>query len=74
LDKVGITPEVSLLRIIMDGIPPLKEKHLFIKDLRFEKVEVRLYQPKTPTNGQRRGILYFHGGVGLFGSIRKKYI
>uniref|UniRef100_A0A803XZM9 Alpha/beta hydrolase fold-3 domain-containing protein n=1 Tax=Meleagris gallopavo TaxID=9103 RepID=A0A803XZM9_MELGA len=65
--------EVSLLRAIMDGIPPLKDKRLIIKDLIFEKVKVRLYQPKTSTTGQRRGVLYFHGGVGRFGSIRKRH-
>ncbi|XP_008489452.2 arylacetamide deacetylase-like 4 [Calypte anna] len=70
LEKVGILPEVYLLRTAMDGIPPLKDKHLLIKDLKFEKVKVRTYQPKTSTTGQRRGILYFHGGVGRFGSIR----
>ncbi|XP_014133750.2 arylacetamide deacetylase-like 4 [Falco biarmicus] len=70
LDKVGITSEVHFLRAAMDGVPPLKDKHLFIKDLRFEKVKVRIYQPKMSTTGQRRGILYFHGGVGRFGSIR----
>ncbi|EOB00029.1 Arylacetamide deacetylase-like 4, partial [Anas platyrhynchos] len=43
---------------------------LFIKDLRFEKVKVRIYQPKMSTSGQRRGILYFHGGVGRLGSIQ----
>ncbi|XP_052547581.1 arylacetamide deacetylase-like 4 [Tympanuchus pallidicinctus] len=70
LEKLGIMSEVSLLRAIMDGIPPLKDKRLIIKDLIFEKVKVRLYQPKTSTSGQRRGVLYFHGGVGRFGSIR----
>uniref|UniRef100_A0A8C0E635 Alpha/beta hydrolase fold-3 domain-containing protein n=1 Tax=Bubo bubo TaxID=30461 RepID=A0A8C0E635_BUBBB len=66
LEKVGITSEVQFLRIIMDGIPPLEDKHLFIKDLRFEKVKVRIYQPKIPTTSQRRGILYFHGGKPMF--------
>ncbi|XP_057280172.1 arylacetamide deacetylase-like 4 [Pezoporus wallicus] len=71
LEKVGITSEVDFLRAVMDGIPPLRDdKQLFIRDLRFEKVEVRIYQPKSSTTGQRRGILYFHGGVGLFGSIK----
>uniref|UniRef100_A0A8C8BA93 Alpha/beta hydrolase fold-3 domain-containing protein n=1 Tax=Otus sunia TaxID=257818 RepID=A0A8C8BA93_9STRI len=73
LEKVGITSEVQFLRIIMDGIPPLEDKHLFIKDLRFEKVKVRIYQPKIPPTSQSRGILYFHGGVGLFGSILTRY-
>uniref|UniRef100_A0A8C3JEP0 Alpha/beta hydrolase fold-3 domain-containing protein n=1 Tax=Calidris pygmaea TaxID=425635 RepID=A0A8C3JEP0_9CHAR len=71
LEKVGITSEVYLLRTAMDGIPPLKDKHLLMKNLRFEKVKVRIYQPTMSTTGQRRGILYFHGGVGRFGSIRK---
>lgn len=71
MEKLGITSEVDFLRAVMDGIPPLRDKELFIRDLRFEKVEVRIYQPKSSTTGQRRGILYFHGGVGLFGSISK---
>ncbi|NXL05791.1 ADCL4 protein, partial [Mesembrinibis cayennensis] len=70
LEKIGITSEICVLRILMDGIPPLKDKHLFIKDLSFEKVQVRIYQPKISTTGQRRGIVYLHGGVGQFGSIR----
>ncbi|XP_041907313.1 arylacetamide deacetylase-like 4 [Corvus kubaryi] len=70
LDKVGIISEVHLLRIIMETIPPFKDKRLLIKDLRFERVKVRIYQPKTSNNSQRRGILYFHGGVGWLGSIR----
>uniref|UniRef100_A0A8C2SNF9 Alpha/beta hydrolase fold-3 domain-containing protein n=1 Tax=Coturnix japonica TaxID=93934 RepID=A0A8C2SNF9_COTJA len=74
LEKLGIMSEVSFLRIVMDGIPPLSDKRLIIKDLIFEKVQVRLYQPKTSTTGQRRGVLYFHGGVGRFGSIRKSCI
>uniref|UniRef100_A0A8D2NXN9 Alpha/beta hydrolase fold-3 domain-containing protein n=2 Tax=Zosterops TaxID=36298 RepID=A0A8D2NXN9_ZOSLA len=64
LDKVGIASEVHVLRVIMDTIPPLKDKRLLIKDLRFERVKVRIYQPKTSNNSQRRGILYLHGGVG----------
>ncbi|NXU50016.1 ADCL4 protein, partial [Turnix velox] len=70
VEKVGITSEVSVLRLAMDGIPPLNDKHLLMKNIRFEKVKVRIYQPKIPTSGLRRGILYFHGGVGRFGSIR----
>ncbi|XP_066190305.1 arylacetamide deacetylase-like 4 [Sylvia atricapilla] len=70
LDKVGIISEVHLLRVIMETIPPLKDTRLLIKDLRFERVKVRIYQPKTSNNSQRRGILYFHGGVGRLGSIR----
>ncbi|NXG81004.1 ADCL4 protein, partial [Baryphthengus martii] len=70
LDKVGITSEIHFLRVAMDGIPLLKDKHIFTQDLMFEKVKVRIYHPKIPTTGPRRGILYFHGGTGRFGSIQ----
>ncbi|NWH31401.1 ADCL4 protein, partial [Chloropsis hardwickii] len=70
LDKVGIISVVHLLRVILETIPPLKDTRLLIKDLRFERVKVRIYQLKTSNNKQRRGILYFHGGVGQLGSIR----
>ncbi|KFP84901.1 Arylacetamide deacetylase-like 4, partial [Acanthisitta chloris] len=43
---------------------------LLIKDLRVDEVPLRIYQPKNPPSGKRRGILYFHGGAGTFGSIR----
>uniref|UniRef100_A0A670JT99 Alpha/beta hydrolase fold-3 domain-containing protein n=1 Tax=Podarcis muralis TaxID=64176 RepID=A0A670JT99_PODMU len=33
-------------------------------------VPVRVYWPKTPAAGNRRGIIYLHGGAGLLGSIR----
>uniref|UniRef100_A0A8U8BI48 Alpha/beta hydrolase fold-3 domain-containing protein n=1 Tax=Geospiza parvula TaxID=87175 RepID=A0A8U8BI48_GEOPR len=70
LDKVGVISEVHLLRVMMETIPPLKDSRLLIKDLRFERVKVRIYQLKTSNKNLRRGILYFHGGVGRFGSIR----
>ncbi|XP_064586798.1 arylacetamide deacetylase-like 4 [Zonotrichia leucophrys gambelii] len=70
LDKIGVISEVHLLRVIMETIPPLKDSRLLIKDLRFERVKVRIYQLKTSNKNLRRGILYFHGGVGRFGSIR----
>uniref|UniRef100_A0A8D0BPA4 Alpha/beta hydrolase fold-3 domain-containing protein n=1 Tax=Salvator merianae TaxID=96440 RepID=A0A8D0BPA4_SALMN len=42
---------------------------LSIKDLRFDGVPVRMYQPKTLRGGPWRTILYFHGGAGHFGSV-----
>uniref|UniRef100_A0A8C3UE52 Alpha/beta hydrolase fold-3 domain-containing protein n=1 Tax=Catharus ustulatus TaxID=91951 RepID=A0A8C3UE52_CATUS len=55
--------KVHLLRVIMETIPPLKDTRLLIKDVRFERVKVRIYQPKASSNSLRRGMLYFHGGV-----------
>ncbi|KFP28605.1 Arylacetamide deacetylase-like 4, partial [Colius striatus] len=43
---------------------------LFTKDLRFDEVPVRIYLPRAPSESKRRGVIFFHGGCGMFGSIR----
>ncbi|KFQ15052.1 Arylacetamide deacetylase-like 4, partial [Leptosomus discolor] len=43
---------------------------LFIKDLHFDEVPVRIYLPRVPSASKRRGVIFFHGGCGMFGSIR----
>ncbi|NXL35664.1 ADCL4 protein, partial [Glaucidium brasilianum] len=70
LEKLGICSDLSLLRVLLDGIPPWRDSKLLIKDLKVDEVPLRIYQPKWPPTGKRRGILYFHGGAGTFGSIR----
>ncbi|NXY86767.1 ADCL4 protein, partial [Alcedo cyanopectus] len=69
LEKLGICSDLVLLRVMLNGIPPWRDPHLLIKDLKVGEVPVRIYQPKWPPTGKRRGILYFHGGAGTFGSI-----
>uniref|UniRef100_A0A8C8S7H0 Alpha/beta hydrolase fold-3 domain-containing protein n=1 Tax=Pelusios castaneus TaxID=367368 RepID=A0A8C8S7H0_9SAUR len=69
-EKLGICREADVIKCFMYGISPLMTTNLFIKDLKFGKVSVRVYQPKTPSAGPRRGVVYLHGGVGLFGSIK----
>ncbi|KAJ6656856.1 hypothetical protein lerEdw1_003187 [Lerista edwardsae] len=70
LEKLGICHELALIRRAFDGVSPSPDSNLLIKNLIFDNVPVRVYWPKTPVTGQRRGVLYFHGGAGLFGSIR----
>jgi len=72
LETLGICSDLSLLRLVVDGIPPWRDSNLLIKDLVVDEVPLRIYQPKWPPAGKRRGILYFHGGAGTFGSISKK--
>ncbi|NWI85419.1 ADCL4 protein, partial [Pitta sordida] len=43
---------------------------LLIKDLHFDGVPVRIYLPKEAPAGKRRGVVFFHGGCGIFGSIK----
>ncbi|KYO48958.1 arylacetamide deacetylase-like 4 [Alligator mississippiensis] len=69
LDKAGLCYEHDVLRFLVDGIPPQKTNKLLIKNVMFNNLTVRIYQPKVPSAGLRRGIVYCHGGVGRFGSI-----
>uniref|UniRef100_A0A8C4V3H6 Alpha/beta hydrolase fold-3 domain-containing protein n=1 Tax=Falco tinnunculus TaxID=100819 RepID=A0A8C4V3H6_FALTI len=70
LESLGITEEHTLLRLIADGLPASRDSKLFIKDLHFDEVPVRIYLPRVPSANKRRGVLVFHGGCGIFGSIK----
>ncbi|NWU96880.1 ADCL4 protein, partial [Upupa epops] len=70
LEKLGICSDLSFLRLVLDGFPTWRDSKLLIKDLKVDEVPLRIYQPKQPPTGKRKGILYFHGGAGTFGSIR----
>ncbi|NXF05293.1 ADCL3 protein, partial [Smithornis capensis] len=51
-------------------LPACWDPQLLIKDLHFDGVPVRIYLPKEPSAGKRRGVVFLHGGCGIFGSIR----
>ncbi|XP_061456969.1 arylacetamide deacetylase-like 4 [Rhineura floridana] len=70
LEKVGICHKYVIWRLAMNGIPPREDSKLIIKDLLFDGIPVRIYWPKASPARNRRGMLYLHGGAGLFGSIR----
>ncbi|XP_074831696.1 arylacetamide deacetylase-like 4 isoform X2 [Carettochelys insculpta] len=69
LEKLGLCSQVGFVRYMRRGKKLGEDPKLFIKDLQFEKVPVRVYQPRAPSAGRRRGVVYFHGGGWVFGSI-----
>ncbi|XP_074416470.1 arylacetamide deacetylase-like 4 [Larus michahellis] len=69
LENIGICSGVSFVRYMQGRKTLGVDPKLFIKDLRFEKVPVRIYQPKVPSATQRRGVMFFHGGGWVFGSL-----
>uniref|UniRef100_A0A8C8B708 Alpha/beta hydrolase fold-3 domain-containing protein n=1 Tax=Otus sunia TaxID=257818 RepID=A0A8C8B708_9STRI len=69
LENIGICSQVSFVRYIQGRKTLGVDPKLFIKDLWFEKVPVRIYQPKVPSASQRRGVMFFHGGGWVFGSL-----
>ncbi|KAM4650940.1 arylacetamide deacetylase-like 4 [Discoglossus pictus] len=67
-----ICSQIGFTRYVREKLmtPKLGEDpKLFIKDLQFDGIPVRLYQPKSPSAGGRKGFLFFHGGGWMFGSI-----
>ncbi|XP_038015694.1 arylacetamide deacetylase-like 4 [Motacilla alba alba] len=70
LNHLGIIKEHIFIRLITDGLPAWQDSQLFIKDLHFDGVPIRIYLPREPSASKRRGVVFFHGGCGIFGSIR----
>ncbi|NXR08890.1 ADCL4 protein, partial [Semnornis frantzii] len=68
LENIGICSQIAFARY-MQGRSPEADPKLFIKDLWFQKVPVRIYQPKVPSASQRRGVMFFHGGGWVFGNF-----
>ncbi|XP_054251008.1 arylacetamide deacetylase-like 4 [Indicator indicator] len=69
LEKTGLCSQLTFGRYVRQGRKLGVDPKLFIQDLQFNKVPVRVYQPKATPNGQRRGIIFFHGGGWMFGSL-----
>uniref|UniRef100_W5M5V1 Arylacetamide deacetylase-like 4 n=1 Tax=Lepisosteus oculatus TaxID=7918 RepID=W5M5V1_LEPOC len=71
-ERLGLCHQVVFTRwVIARFLAPKKSAPpgLLIKDLVFAEVPVRVYQPTAPSAGKRRGLVYFHGGGWVMGSI-----
>ncbi|KFQ84750.1 Arylacetamide deacetylase-like 4, partial [Phoenicopterus ruber ruber] len=69
LEKTGLCSQITFGRYVRQGRKLGVDPKLFIQDLQFNKVPVRVYQPKATSDGRRRGIIFFHGGGWVFGSL-----
>ncbi|XP_065097242.1 arylacetamide deacetylase-like 4 isoform X1 [Paramisgurnus dabryanus] len=72
LERLGLCDQVNFTRwcrariMVHKGpLPP----GLCIKDMTFSGVPVRVYEPTATTGEKKRGLVYFHGGGWVFGSI-----
>nr|XP_034955298.1 arylacetamide deacetylase-like 4 [Zootoca vivipara] len=70
LEKMGICNRYYLANVLCQFLPIMKDPKLIIKDLVFDGVPVRVYWPKTSPAGNRKGIIFFHGGAGVAGNVR----
>ncbi|XP_068098831.1 arylacetamide deacetylase-like 4 isoform X2 [Hyperolius riggenbachi] len=71
LEKLGIGNEITLYRLMAKWMPlkSKKDSELFIRDMQFEGVRVRVYQPKAPAAGGGKAVVFFHGGGFVVGNI-----
>ncbi|XP_053256519.1 arylacetamide deacetylase-like 4 [Podarcis raffonei] len=69
LELLGVCRQVAFIRFLQRFWNPRADPSLSAKDLHFDGVPVRVYQPKAPSAGPRKGFMFFHGGAGMMGSI-----
>ncbi|XP_053137318.1 arylacetamide deacetylase-like 4 [Hemicordylus capensis] len=68
--KLGFSNRHTVTRFFMNGLPIFKQDpRLHIKKLQFDGVPVKQYQPREDHTKHQRGILFFHGGIGIWGSL-----
>lgn len=69
LEKMNICSMPSFFCFIQDILVSKKSLGVFVKDLRFGTIPVRLFQPKAASSKPRRGIIFYHGGGAVLGSL-----
>ncbi|XP_003793337.1 arylacetamide deacetylase-like 4 [Otolemur garnettii] len=68
-EKLGICSMPKFFRFLHDRVRIKKDPALVVTNLRFGTIPVRLFQPKAASSRLRRGIIFYHGGGAIFGSL-----
>ncbi|XP_048208034.1 arylacetamide deacetylase-like 4 [Perognathus longimembris pacificus] len=69
LERLRICRMPSFCQFLQDLLPIRKDPNLVVTNLRFGTITVRLFQPKAVSCCPRRGIVYYHGGGTIIGSL-----
>ncbi|XP_075135959.1 arylacetamide deacetylase-like 4 [Leptodactylus fuscus] len=71
LNQLGIQKSGEFFNFLQNLNKPKFNDYpeIFKKDLEFEGVPVRVYQPRSSSAGGRKGVIFLHGGGFLYGSI-----
>ncbi|XP_039697977.1 arylacetamide deacetylase-like 3 [Pteropus medius] len=69
-EKLGICTMPQFVRFMHDLKPVKEDPDVVATNLCFGTVPVRLYQPKAASRTPRRGVIFYHGGGGVFGSLK----
>ncbi|XP_076994197.1 arylacetamide deacetylase-like 3 [Tamandua tetradactyla] len=69
-EKLGICSLPRFVRFVHDLAVLRKDPDLMVTDLHFGTIPVKLYQPRAASSSLRKGIIFFHGGGVIFGSLK----
>ncbi|NP_001178697.1 arylacetamide deacetylase-like 3 [Rattus norvegicus] len=69
-EKLGLCYAPQFASFLHDLMPLKKDPDVVVKDVHFETIPVKLYKPKKPSSVPRIGIIFFHGGGTILGSLR----
>uniref|UniRef100_A0A8C0CRP3 Arylacetamide deacetylase like 4 n=1 Tax=Balaenoptera musculus TaxID=9771 RepID=A0A8C0CRP3_BALMU len=67
--KLGICSMPRFIQFLHNSVRIKKDPGLVVTDLLFGTAPVRLFQPKAASPGPPRGIIFFHGGEAVLGSL-----
>ncbi|XP_008052019.1 arylacetamide deacetylase-like 3 [Carlito syrichta] len=68
-EKLRICSLPEFVRFIHDLQPLKKDPDVIVTDLHFGTIPVKLYQPKASTCTPRPGVVFYHGGGAIIGSL-----
>ena len=69
LENLRICSMSRFVRFLHDTVPTTKSPSLVVTNMCFGTIPVRLFQPKVMSSKLQRGIVYYHGGGAIFGSL-----
>ncbi|XP_028366987.1 arylacetamide deacetylase-like 3 [Phyllostomus discolor] len=69
-EKLGICSMPQFVSFIHDLAPLKQDPDVVVKDLHFGTIPVKVYQPRMSSCTPRRGVLFFHGGAAIIGSLK----
>lgn len=72
LENLRICALPRFLQCVQSLLPLKKDPNVLVIDMHFGAVPVRLLKPKDVSPKLWRGIIFYHGGAGIFGSLGKK--
>ncbi|XP_004648007.1 arylacetamide deacetylase-like 4 [Octodon degus] len=70
LEKLGICSMPRFVRFLHDRLIIIKkDPKILVTNLYFGTIPVRLFQPSAASCSPRRGVIFYHGGGVMFGSL-----